>query len=357
MDRFVYDIWLAETVRASSYIEKLLQEYKSAEAVYKDKGRKCSFGRNNEVVHENLENISLSHAESIIEKCKDNNIEIIGREDLPDYLKNSPVCPLFMYAIGNKELLRKPLLTITGARRANFDGRENARKFAEILSAAGIGIVTGFADGIEETVINSVDEVISVLPCGILNPYPKEHYKLIDKIKTTGGLVLSSFEPNEQAYRWNFMARNKILAAISEGTLFIQAGQHSATAMIFKNCADYSRNCYAIPGAIDDKYYMSTNEFIKNGATLVTSPVDILEDYGIKYKEITLMSEEREEYSLSSVQRKITDAIKEAPLSCDKICQATGLDTGTVLTEILQLELMDVVARNDEDKIKLIIKE
>ncbi len=357
MEKYIYDIWLTDVAKSPSYIQRLLDEYKTAEAVYKDKGRKCSFGRNDQAVHQNLENISLNYAENIIGKCRAENIEIIGKRDFPDYLQNSPVCPLILYAKGNKELLKMPLITITGTRKANFEGRENARKFSQILSAAGIGIVTGFADGIEETVINSVDKVISVLPCGLLNPYPKSHYKLIEKIEATGGLTLSPFQPDTEAYRWNFSLRNKILAALSESTLIVQAGQHSATSMIFKNCADYSRNCYAIPGSIDDSYYISTNEFLKNGASLVTSPVDIIEDYGIKYREIALIEEEKKEYFFSDVQKKIIDAIKDTPISCDKICQMTGLDIGTVLTEILQLELMDVVARNDEDKIKLIIKE
>lgn len=359
MDKYLYDIWLVSAVKAPTYIERLLEEYKTSEEVFKDKGRKCSFGRNDAYVKENLETMPLDYARGILDKCRDNNIEIIHRSSgyFPDYLIHSPVCPLIMYAMGNKDLLKMPLITITGTRKANFEGRENARKFSQILSSAGIGIVTGFADGIEETVINSVNQVISVLPCGLLNPYPKAHYKLLEKITATGGLALSPYEPDAEAYKWNYSLRNKILAALSESTLVIQAGENSATAMTFKNCADYSRNCYAIPGAIDDKYYTSTNEYIKNGATLVTSPVDIISDYGIKYKELAPRPEEKKEYSFSEVQRKIIYAIKEKPISCDRICNVTGLDTGTVLTEILQLELMDVVVRNDEDKIKLIIKE
>ena len=359
MDKYIYDIWLSQAAKAPSYIQQLIDIYGTAEEVYKDKGKKGYFGRNDKYIKDNFEKLSLEYAESIIKKCRDNNIEIIGVDDgyFSDYLINSPVCPRILYAKGNKELLKKPLVTVTGTRKANYEGKENARKFSQILSAAGLGVVTGFADGIEETVIHSVKEVISVLPCGLLNPYPKSHYKLLEKIYSTGGLAISVFEPGCDAYRWNFELRNKILAAISESTLIVQAGENSATSMTFRNCADYSRTCYAIPGAIDDNYYVSANEYLKNGATLVTSPVDIINDYGMKYSLNMPEKEEKKVYNFTDVQRKIVDAIKEKALSCDKICQETGIDAGGILTEILQLELMDVVVRLDDDKIKLIIKE
>lgn len=355
MDKYIYDVWMSSSVKAPAYIEKLIDEYGTAEEVYKDKGRKCNFGRNDKYIKENLENISLDYAKGIIKKCRDNNIEIIGRDDgfFSDYLINSPVCPLVLYVKGNKELLKKPLITVTGTRNANFEGRENARKFSETLSAMGLGVVTGFAPGIEETVIKSIDDVIAVLPCGHLKPYPKNHYRLLEKIYKTGGLAISIFEPDIEANRWNFAPRNKLLAAISESTLIVQAGEKSSTAMTFKNCGDYSRTCYAIPGSIGDSHNAGTNEYIKNGAVFVTSPVDILNDYGINFDE----KPKEKEYFFTSVQRKIIDAVKDKPISCDKICQMTGIDASTVLTEIFQLELMDVVTRNDEDKIKLIIKE
>ena len=355
MDKYIYDVWLTEAVKSPLHTETLLAEYGTAENVFKDKGRKCSFGRNDKYIKENLENTSLDNAKGIIKKCRDNNIEIIGRDEgyFSDYLINSPVCPLLLFVRGNKELLRKPLITVTGTRNANFEGRENARKFSQVLCAAGIGIVTGFAPGIEETVIKSADEVITVLPCGHLKPYPKNHYRLLEGIYSNGGLAISLFEPDTEAMRWNFEPRNRILAAISESTLIVQAGEGSATAMTFKNCADYSRTCYAIPGSIGDSHNAGTNEYIKNGAVFVTSPVDILNDYNISFEE----TQERKEYFFTPVQRKIINAVKDSPISCDKICQVTGLDAGTVLTEIFQLELMDAVIRNDEDKIKLIIKE
>lgn len=357
MDKYLYDIWLVSATKGSNvYISRALEEYGTAEAVYKDMGRRCHFGRNDANVKQEFVKKGLDYAEGIIKKCRDNNIEIIGKDSgwFPEFLLNSPVCPLVLYAKGNKDLLKKSLITITGTRRANFEGRENARKFSQVLAGAGLGIVTGFADGIEETVIKSVNEVISVLPCGFLKLYPKEHSSLIDKIEATGGLALSQFEPDTEAYRWNYSLRNKMFTALSESTLIIQAGEGSATNMTFNNCAEYSRTCYALPGPIDDSYYINTNEYLKNGATLVTSPTDIINDYGISFEQ---QQEEKKEYSFSDVQRKIIKAIKDNPVSCDKICQVTNLDIGTVLTEILQLELIDVIARTDEDKIKLIIKE
>ena len=353
MDKFLYDIWLTSSVMGNpDYINLVLEMYQNAQSVYENKNKLP------ENLAEKLEGFSLSDAKDVIKQCTKNNIEIIDKESefYPEYLLNCEDAPHILYVMGNKELLKRPLISVTGSRRANFDGKENARKFSQSLSLVGLGVVTGFADGIEETVIRSVKEVIAVLPCGILNPYPRTHSKLIKEIINNGGLVVSPFMPKLSAYKWNFRYRNKILAAISQSTLIVQACEGSATNMTFGFCADYSRTCYAIPGPINDKYYASTNEYLKMGASIVTSPVDIINDYGIKVLEENVKKETKE-YNFNENQQKIVDVLRESDLSCDAICLKTGLDTGTVLTEILMLELEDAVVRLDDDKIKLIIKE
>ena len=111
-----------------------------------------------------------------------------------------------METLGNKELLKRPLVTVTGSRRANFEGRENARKFSQVLSSMGLGVVTGFADGIEEEIIRSVKDVITVMPCGILNPYPKTHAKLIKEVVKNSRMKIEE-EPSNPAHLqtvWGF---------------------------------------------------------------------------------------------------------------------------------------------------------
>ena len=353
MDKFLYDIWLTSCVMGNpSYVNVALEQYKDAKSVYENRQKLP------QKISEKLEVFSLNDAKDVIKQCEENNIEIIDRESefYPEYLLNSDIAPHILYVLGNKELLKRPLVSITGSRRANFDGKENARKFSQSLSLVGLGIVTGFADGIEEEVIRSVKEAITVLPSGILNPYPKAHSRLIKDVVKNGGLVVSPFMPKLSAYKWNFRFRNRILAAISQSTLIIQACEGSATNMTFGFCADYSRTCYAIPGPINDKYYTSTNEYLKMGASLVTNPVDIISDYGIALQTENIQQETKE-YNFNENQQKIVNVLRDSDLSCDAICMKTGLDTGTVLTEILMLELEDVVVRLDDDKIKLIIKE
>ncbi len=353
MDKFLYDIWLTSCVMGNpSYANAALEQYPTAKLVYENREK---LPQN---IAEKLDTFSLRDAEDVIKQCKANNIEIIDRESefYPEYLQNSDIAPHILYMLGNKELFKRPLISITGSRRANFDGKENARKFSQSLSLVGLGVVTGFADGIEEEVIRSVKDVITIMPCGILNPYPKTHSRLIKEVVKNGGLVVSPFMPKLSAYKWNFRFRNRILAAISQSTLIVQACEGSATNMTFGFCADYSRTCYAIPGPINDKYYTSTNEYLKMGALLVTSPVDIINDYGINTQTESTQKETKE-YNFNENQQKIIEVLREKSLSCDGICIETGLDTGTVLTEILMLELEDVVVRLDDDKINLIIKE
>ena len=353
MDKFLYDIWLTSCVMVNpDYVNTALEMYSDAKLVYENKEKLPS------KIAEKLKVFSLNDAKDVIKQCMANNIEIIDRKSqfYPNYLLNSDAAPHILYVMGNKELLKRPLVSITGSRRANFEGKENARKFSQSLSLVGLGVVTGFADGIEEEVIRSVKEVITVLPCGILKPYPRTHSRLIKEVVNNGGVVVSPFMPKLSAYKWNFRYRNRILAAISQSTLIVQACEGSATNMTFGFCADYSRTCYAIPGPINDKYYTSTNEYLKMGASLVTSPVDIINDYGISLLEERTQTKPKE-YNFNENQQKIVNVLKENDLSCDTICLKTGLDTGVVLTEILMLELEDVVVRLDDDTIKLIIKE
>lgn len=358
MNDIIYDIWLSFVVMSNpSHTSQAIEIYGSAKAVYEDKAKKCSFGSADSKIKEFINTVDLDKINEILELCAKNDIEIIRYDDeyYPSYLYNCDVRPHILYIKGNKEILKKPLITITGSRKANYEGKENAAMFCKALEDAGIGIVTGFADGIEETVMRTAENPIAVMPCGILKPYPSSHKHLAEFLATNGGLLVSPFEPMVPAYKWNFVFRNKILAGISQSTLIVQAGKKSATAMTFDFCGDFSRTCYAIPGGLNDKYYMNTNEYLKAGASIVTTPEDIIADYSYIDKNIRSKNEPEKKvvHTFSSNQQKIVDAIREKPMFADEICEYTGLDINILITEIIQLELIDVVTRDDNDRLVL----
>lgn len=251
-------------------------------------------------------------------------------DDYPSCLKGET-----LYYAGNRGLLSGILVTVTGTKNADVEGIKNAKAFAEELINAGLTPVTGFATGIEKAVAET-GKCICILPCGLEKSvvYPKGHFNLYNSVIEKGGLLLSLEEPNAIAARWTFSKRNDFLAKISAAFLVVQAGEKSTTV----KTAEKAEKVYTIPGSITNERYGGNNLLLKKGAKAVTSPSDILEDFGI-IKEKTI---ENTECSLPEKAERILKLL-EREMHLEEIMLKAELTMPEVSEGISDLEIYGLV--------------
>lgn len=224
-----------------------------------------------------------------IEKyMKNNNISYItiNEEKYPEKLKNIYNAPNVLFYIGNIDLLNTVCLGIVGSRNCSEYGRKVSYKFSRIISNSDVTIVSGLAKGIDtyahKGALADRKNTIAVLGCGIDICYPKCNKDLKVFIENNG-LVVSEFFPKVEPKPYYFPMRNRIISGLSNGVLVVEAAEKSGSLITAYEALNQDRDVYAIPGRINDKLSIGTNKLISEGAMMVNTPIDILQQYGINY--------------------------------------------------------------------------
>ena len=192
--------------------------------------------------------------------------------------------PKELYVLGNEKLLNKKSIAIVGSRDCTEYGAKYAESFAEQISKENICIVSGMALGIDTCAhIGALKEkgnTIAVLGCGFDHIYPEENTELFNKIIENNGCVISEYPPETEADLSKFPFRNRIISALSNGVLVVEAKHRSGSTVTARYAKEQEKKVFCIPGNIDLKTSVGTNRLIQGGAKLVTCVEDILIEYG-----------------------------------------------------------------------------
>ena len=207
---------------------------------------------------------------------------IVTLED-PDYppgLRHLSPPPPVLYIRGELPA-GPPAIAIVGSRRADAYGREAADLFSRGLAAAGVTVVSGFAQGIDAAAHRGAlaapdGRTVAVLGCGLGVDYPRGHARLADEIAARGAQV-SEFPCGLIPRAWHFPLRNRSLAALTQGTLVVQAALRSGSLITARHALDLGREVWAVPGRIFDESSLGANALIREGAHLAQHPADLLE--------------------------------------------------------------------------------
>ena len=209
-------------------------------------------------------------------------------EKYPQRLLKTKNFPTEIYAIGNIELLNaKYTIGIVGTRKCTEYGRRVANEFGKELSSKGICIISGLAMGIDGIAHNAaIDEqgkTIAVLGCGLNYIYPSENEWLFHKILEKGGCIISEYPPNMEPEKGHFPSRNRIISGLADAVLVVEANYRSGSSITAKYAKKEGKIVYAIPNTIYATEGIGTNRLIREGAVLVSSPEQIIEN--IKFDE------------------------------------------------------------------------
>lgn len=233
-------------------------------------------------------NYILSHQTSLnpeneFKKLKSKKIELLLIEDknFPPLLKEIPWPPYGIYIQGSLENLQERNIAIVGTRKATSSGKEIAFSFSKQLSEYGLGIISGLALGIDteshKGALENSGATFAVLALGLDSVYPKTNTDLSRRIIEKGGALISEYPLQSPAFPNRFLERNRIISGLSNATLIIEAPENSGALATARFALDQNREIFVIPGPIYHPNFKGSNKLIRDGATLVTSPEEIIE--------------------------------------------------------------------------------
>ena len=233
------------------------------------------------------------------------NIRCITKDD-PEYpvkMKQYPSMPNKLYVKGRLPLAEKPAVAVIGARMCSPYGRIQAFRYAKVLSEAGIQIISGMALGIDSEghkgALEGKMPTFAVLGSGVDVCYPRANRKLYERILWEGGGVISECPPGTQPMPWCFPARNRIISALADAVLIVEAKENSGSLITAGFALEQGKMVYAIPGAVTDALSRGCHKLIYDGAGIAYSPEIILEELEICTK-TDIKSDEKNDLGLAS---------------------------------------------------------
>ncbi|MCU7905573.1 MAG: DNA-processing protein DprA [Candidatus Thiodiazotropha sp. (ex Epidulcina cf. delphinae)] len=271
----------------------------------------------------------------------------LAEEEYPRLLKQTDAPPPVLYLMGNAQLLNQPQLAIVGSRNPTATGIDNAREFARCLAGAGICITSGLALGIDGAAHQGALEsgaTIAVMGTGPDRIYPGSHRDLAHEIAESA-LLVTEFPPGVQARPENFPRRNRIISGLSLGALVVEATIQSGSLITARLASEQGREVFAIPGSIHNPQARGCHALIRQGAKLVESAQDIVEEIGALLGALQPPTAASDELSapqnlhIDPEYALLREALGYDLVSVDELITRTGLTAETVSSMLLLLEL------------------
>jgi len=279
---------------------------------------------------------------------------IVTLEDAayPRQLLETPDPPLLLYVRGDAALLARPALAIVGSRNATPQGLQNAERFASALSDAGVTVVSGLALGVDAAAhrgaLSGRGSTVAVLGTGIDVEYPARNRELYADI-AAGGVIVSEFPLGTPPLAPNFPRRNRIISGLARGVLVVEAAISSGSLITARLAAEQGRDVFAIPGSIHSPQSKGCHALIKQGAKLVESVQDVLEELNVEWSAshsgVHSGIEAAATPSGAGDGDDLLRAMGHDPCSIDALAERSGLTAVAVSAILLQLEVDGRVAR------------
>ena len=273
----------------------------------------------------------------------DRHVLTLGEAAYPARLLHTADPPLLLYVQGALATLSASSVAIVGSRHPSTQGSENARAFAAALSQQGLVVVSGLALGIDaaahEGGLEGRAGTIAAVGTGLDRVYPSRHHELAHRIAGHGALV-SEFAPGMPPLAAHFPLRNRIIAGLSLGTLVVEAALRSGSLITARLALEAGREVFAVPGSIHAPQSKGCHALIKQGAKLVESAADIVEELGAA-RPLPLPAAR----AAPAAADPLLEALGHDPVTMDALIARTGMPTSGLAARLLELELEGHVSR------------
>ena len=293
----------------------------------------------------------LKKADIEIKKAADANVKIVTFFDknYPAALKELYAPPILLYVKGvlPDETTRK--VAVVGSRIASLYGQRMAKTIARDLAAAGVVVVSGMARGIDsaahEGALSADGVTVGVLGGGINKLYPRENKKMAEEIAVKGA-VISEYPIDMTPKPEYFPVRNRIISGLSSAVLVVEAKEKSGALITVDAALEQGRDVFAVPGNADSLRSGGTNALIKQGAKMVTSAHDILEELNMGRPSRNGASAKQRSVAhlqLTKEENKILSALEAEPLHVDDLIEESGLKAGQAISVLSAMEIKGVI--------------
>ena len=292
---------------------------------------------------------SIIDADLVWLEQKNNCVITLADGDYPALLKEISDPPPLLFVRGNPELLSLPQIAIVGSRNPSKLGLETATAFAKALSQCGLVITSGLALGIDaashQGALSAKGYTIAVAGTGLDRVYPARHIDLATEIVNTGAMV-SEFPPGTLAKANHFPRRNRIISGLCQGLLVVEAAKESGSLITARLALEQNRDVFAIPGSIHNPLARGCNALIREGAKLVETAQDILEEFNQYFQQDENIQATTMQSTLDLEQQTLLNRVMFSPTSIDKLVEGSGLSVGIVSSMLLILELQGYIEAN-----------
>ena len=363
-----YQIWLQLALGAANRkTTRVLDSFGNAENVYRaDRDKRIATKLFNEKELKRLEMTPLKKAIEIMAVCRENGIEIIpfGSNKYPYCLSVIDNPPLILYVKGKlPDFDDTPSVCIVGPRKVSEFGKKAAYSLGYRLAKSGFTVVSGGALGTDTYAhagaLKAGGKTALIMGCGILSDYLPENKKLRGAV-TVNGCLISEYPPDFAASKYTFPVRNRIMSALTLGTVVIEGGVRSGALITARHAAEQGRDVFVIPGSPDKKEYKGSNALLRDGAKPLLDVSDIFNEYIVRfpdkiniesaYNEPIISGEKTEKGKTNQeIQKNLNETLsKEAKIVYNQLdkqkflpeeIKGTGLSSAQLLSALTELEM------------------
>lgn len=282
-------------------------------------------------------------------RCRALDIRLIPytSEDYPTALRPHDSAPVVLFVKGELAERDAVAVAIVGTRRASLYGRMHAERLSFELAHAGFTIVSGLARGIDAAAhrgaLKAGGRTLAVLGNGLASVYPSEHADLADEIAGRGALI-SELVPDVEPNAANFPPRNRIIAGLSLGVLVIEAPSRSGAVLTARLAGEMGKEVFAVPGDIGRPQARGVHQLIRDGAKLVESVDDVIEELGVMSRSVRVAENrpplaDPRALTLNSREQTVYDLLASTPKDIDAITRESELSAANVASTLMVLEL------------------
>jgi DNA processing protein len=303
------------------------------------------------------------NAREEIELAAKANVRIVVRNEpeYPSLLQEVPDPPALLYVRGRIEPVDSVAIAIVGSRKCTSYGERTARRLAASLARIGVTIVSGLARGIDAAAhrgaIEAGGRTLAVLADGLQTIYPPEHADLADQVERSGALI-SEMPMRHEPLASLFPRRNRIIAGLSLGVIVVEAAPRSGSLSTAHHATEQNREVFAVPGPVDSLVSRGCHALIRDGATLVESIEDVMDQLGHRFRQALLeapaASAPQSEpipgvspapVSCDDTDRRLLEALGDQPRSVDELVVSTALPASTIIGKLAMMEMTRQVKR------------
>ena len=339
---------------------KLLQSFGNPEAIFRASLTELEAQRVTAAVAQAIHSGEpLRAAEQELAKVAQAGCRLLSWDEplYPRLLREIYDPPPLLYVRGNVELLARHAISIVGTRRPTPYGNQMAERLARDLAERGMVIVSGLARGIDSSahkgaLASARGATVGVLGCGMDVVYPKENKKLFAQMAEARGAIITEFPLGAFPAPQNFPIRNRIIAGMALGVVVVEGAQYSGSLITARLAMEFNREVYGVPGNVTQPASFGPNQLIKQGAKLVASWEDVVEELPTSIRaELlpveTTTAEERASLftqSLSPAERTLYDLLgPDQAKHVDELVETSGLSSSEVLASLFDLEMKGIV--------------